>query len=476
MPGKVLQVAARDAGREGAAVSADSSKSGRPAPDPLPVRARQILRVRALWVIPLIAGSVVLAIMTSLYIGSVVNPVSHLRGLPVAVVNEDRGGTVGSRHLDVGRQVQAGLLASPKVSGPLHVEVSTLSQAEQAMGRDGLYATLVIPPNFTSSLLNVAGLHVAGASADALPHIEILTNNRAGTLGVSLATGILQPALAVTSHQIGRNLTALVPPGSATGATKALLADPVTVMAVQYRPLPADTALGSSAFYIALLTLMCGFLAATIVNSVVDSALGYATNEIGPRWRQRQPVPINRWRTLLIKWIMVAVLTAVLTAVMLAVAAGALGMYAPDPGLLWVYTWLCAGSVAIGTIVLLAVAGSYGQVLALLLFVYAGLASAGGVVPVEALPGFPRWLSNFEPLRQALDGVRSILYFGAQANAGLARGVVAASAGLIFWLVIGTLIVKWYDYKHFYRLRPDLLAYVRRSAERYKARPQPGKD
>jgi hypothetical protein len=114
-----------------------------------------------------------------------------------------------------------------------------------------------------------------------------------------------------------------------------------------YRPLPDNTGLGLNAFNIALLTLMCGFIGATIVNSVVDSALGYATTDLGPRWRQRQPVPINRWQTLLIKWAIIAVLTAVLPAVMLLVAWG-VGMDMPYPWLLWAFTWLCALTSAPG--------------------------------------------------------------------------------------------------------------------------------
>jgi ABC-type polysaccharide/polyol phosphate export permease len=344
------------------------------------------------------------------------------------------------------------------------------------MGRGGLYAALVIPADFTASLLNVAGLHAPNAPAGTAPQVQILTNGQAGTVGASLATGVLQPALAVASRQIGQHLTALVPPGALTGATRVLLASPVMVTTAPYRPLPANTALGLSAFYTALLTLMCGFLGGTIVNSVVDSALGYSTSEIGTRWRQRQPVPINRWQTLLIKWTIVVALTAVLTAVMLAVAAGALGMDAPYPALLWLYTWLCAASVGIGTIALFAVAGTYGQLIGLLLFVYAGLASAGGTVPVEALPGFLRTLSNVEPLRQVLAGTRSIMYFGAQGDAGLTRGTVAASLGLLFWLVVGTAIVREYDRRHLYRLHPDLLAHVSKSVQEYKtrqARPAP---
>ena len=140
---------------------------------------------------------------------------------------------------------------------------------------------------------------------------------------------------------------------------------------------------------------MCGFLAGTIINPSVDAATGYATTEIGPRWRQRQPLPINRWHTLVIKWVMAAVLTGLMTGLLLVVAAGILRMDAPHLGLLWLLAWLCAASVAAGTIVVCAVLGaSLGQLLALLLFVYAGLAAAGGTVPLQALPGVLRWLAQ----------------------------------------------------------------------------------
>jgi ABC-type polysaccharide/polyol phosphate export permease len=296
--------------------------------------------------------------------------------------------------------------------------------------------------------------------------VEILTNQRAGTVGTSLATGILQPALAVASRQIGRHLAPLVPAGSQAPATRLLLADPVTVTTALYRPLPNNAALGLSAFYIALLTILCGFVGATIVNSVVDSALGYATTETGPRWRQRQPVPINRWQTLLIKYALIVVVAAVATAVMLLVAWG-VGVDMPYPWLLWVFTWLCALSVGVGMIVLFAAAGTYGQLLGLLLFVYAGLASAGGTVPVEALPSFLHLLSYAEPLRQVLEGTRSILYFNAQGVAGLTRGTVAASAGLLFWLVVGAVVVRWYDRKGLYRLQPEVLAHVNQAVQDY---------
>jgi uncharacterized phage infection (PIP) family protein YhgE len=93
-----------------------------------------------------VVASVVVAAITGLYIGSVVNPLVHLRGLPVAVVNQDLGATVGSHHLQVGAQVESGLLSSPAVSHWLHLEVMSLSQAERAMSRDNLYTAVVTRP------------------------------------------------------------------------------------------------------------------------------------------------------------------------------------------------------------------------------------------------------------------------------------------------------------------------------------------
>lgn len=452
-------------------MSADVSP-GRPshASDPrLPIRARKVLRVPMVWIVPLVLGSVVLAAMTALYIGSVVDPVGHMHGLPVAVVDQDRGAAVGPRQVNIGAQVVTGLKASPAVSTKLRLNVMTLSEAQNQMGRGKLYTTMVIPSGLTTNLLQVAGLQAPTAKPATTPRIDLLTNPQAGTLGASLAAGVLQPALGVASRQVGRQLTALVPPGAQTAATTVLLADPVSVTTTPYRALTSHSAVGLSAFYLALLTLFGGFLAGTTVNTVVDSALGYTSSEIGPRWSQRPPLAISRWQTLLIKWPLVVVLAGVGMAVVELVAVAGLSMDAPHPGLLWLYDWLCASSVGIGTVVLFAVAGTSGQLLALLIFVYAGLASAGGTVPVEALPPFLRAISTFEPLRQILGGARSILYFGAQADAGLARGLLTASLGLLFWLVLGAAIVRWYDRKGLYRLHPDILAYVSSAAQNYMA-------
>lgn len=440
----------------------ETSPASPPARDGVRIGPRQLLRVRRLWTVPVLVGSIMLVLISGVYIASVVNPVGHLHGLPVAIVNQDTGATVAGRHVALGAELQSGLIGSGAVASRLSLIPERLSRAQQRMNHDGAYATLVIPRNFTASLLGLTGANERADASPGRPTVKVLANRRAGTVGVELASGVLQPALARASQRIGRQLLSAARPAPASSAA-AVLADPITVSSVDYRPLRTHSALGLSAFYIALLTIMSGFLAGTIIQAAVDAATGYATSELGPRWHQRPPLPISRRQTLLTKWAMALPITGLLTALMLGVAVGLLGMDAPDVGVLWLFTWLAAAAVAAGTLALFAALGTQGQLVALLLFVYLGLASAGGTVPLQALPAPLHLLSQIEPLRQILAGTRAILYYGAAGDAGLTRGLIAALAGLIIWLAAGTAITTFYDRKGFYRMRPDVLAYVHRA-------------
>jgi uncharacterized phage infection (PIP) family protein YhgE len=49
----------------------------------------------SVWIPPLALVAILIVVMTLVYFGSVVNPTGHLRGLPVGVVNQDVGASVG---------------------------------------------------------------------------------------------------------------------------------------------------------------------------------------------------------------------------------------------------------------------------------------------------------------------------------------------------------------------------------------------
>jgi YhgE/Pip-like protein len=445
------------------------SSDGSPA---VGMRASRLLRTRALWVAPAVIASVLVLLMTLFYVGSVVDPQSHLHDLPVLLVDQDEGASLSTKHIDVGREIVSALNRSSVASSRLLMSPVTLVQAKARMNENDGYAAIVIPPGFTRSVLALYGVGKRGL-APPIPTVELLTNGRAGNIGVSLATGVAQPALGVISRGIGKQLLASAAPQRATNASTgmgALRRNPVALSIVAYRPLPLHSALGLSAFYVALLALMCGFLSAPLINSIVDFALGYAASEIGPRWTQRTPVAISRWQTLLAKWSMAVMIAPLLTAIMLLVAIVGLHMNATHVLTLWLFTSVAAVVVAMGTLVLFAALGTLGQLAAILVFVYLGLASSGGTIPLQALPGVLRFTASFEPLRQVIDGVRAILYFNAAGDAGLTRGVVMTGIGLVFWLVLGAAITNWYDRKGLSRIQPEVIAYVSRSVDAYPAR------
>jgi YhgE/Pip-like protein len=441
----------------------------------MPVRASMVLRVKAVWIFPLVIPIVLIVLMTFIYIGSVLNPAAHLHGLPVMVVNEDSGAIINGQRIDEGATVVHALTSSPRVSTKLELRRTALDLAKAEMDRGSAYATIVIPSGFTDSLLAAAGNGVpATAESSGRPTVQLLENSRLGGLGVNLAAGVLTPAFQQISTTVGGQLVAhSTTEARSTAFATAQLRDPIRFETVSYRPLPPNTALGLSAFYVALLAMMAGFVGATIVNSSLDGALGYSTTELGPHWKQRRPIAIARRQTLLLKWTVALVAIPVLDAAIVGVAAGILRMDAPNTALLWAALSLASLMVASVTLTLFAAFGSIGQLLAMLGLVYLSLASSGGTVPAQALPGFFNFVGHVEPLRQVLTASRAVLYFGARGDAGLTQALVVLSLEIVAAVVVGLLVTSWYDRKHLYRLSPELIAYVSRVTDERLAAAHP---
>ncbi len=433
----------------------------------LHVRAVQVLRAKPIWIAPIVLGCLFTAAMVVLYLGSIVNPTGHLRGLPVRIVNEDPGAVVDGQHVDVGASLAGALEGSSAVITRLKLTPSTLRQAHAEMDKAAAYATLVIPPTLTRSVLLGAGVSTPGATPPTTAAVDLQENLRLGSIGVSLASGVLTPAVAKISPLIGARLSALASPEAKSNPILASrIANPITLTTSVYRPLPDHTALGLSAFYIALLALMAGFIGATLVNTSVDAGLGYASSQMGTRFTQRRPVAINRTQTLLVKLAIAVVAAPVLIVILLLVAVPLLGMNAPHIVRLWGLLTLAALMIAMGTLTLFAIFGAIGQLLAVLLLVYLSLASSGGTVPIQALPAVFRTVGHVEPLRNTLLGTRAILYFGARGDAGLTTSLIILVCEIFFWVALGLAATAWYDHKGLDRISPELIGYIDAAVDR----------
>ncbi|MFE8013801.1 YhgE/Pip domain-containing protein [Streptomyces antibioticus] len=387
-------------------------------------------------------------LFTLLYLGGSVDPQGNMRDLPVGLVNADRGGTIDGKPARLGDTV-TDQIAETSTNGKIAWQRIGRAEAQDLMAEGKLYGVLVVPENFTSS---VAGLAGTGDTRAVRPTLTVLTNQSAGSVGSAMAGQASQHAVRAASSALGQELTAAAASRSTAGAAeRLLLADPVQIEVRDGHPLGEKSGLGLTAFYYALILVVSGMLAANVLHGQVDTALGYGHTDMGPWRRQRPLAPASRAHTFGVAATLMLVLSIVMGSVIMASALGIVGMDGAHTAQLWLYSVCTVAAVGIGALALLAVIGTPGMLLVTIVFIAMAVPTSGATTPLEALPGFYRGLAEFEPLRQITGGVRSILYFDAQGDAGLTRAWVATGVALVAGLGFGIGATRFYDRRGLHR-------------------------
>ncbi|MFJ9844980.1 YhgE/Pip domain-containing protein [Kitasatospora sp. NPDC101155] len=421
---------------------------------PRQARALALARHPKLWLFPSVLCGLLAVVLSLLYMGGIVNPNGNLHRLPIALVNADQGAPPPGRPVNLGTELTRAVVAGTPD------DTVDWRQTDDAGVRDLLasgkvYGALLVPEDFTATVTKLA----AGGATER-PTLTVLTNPGLGSLGASMAAQIVQTAAHQASVTTGKQLLAALPASTArgpdTGATaRLLLADPIAVTARVGHPIGGHSGLGLSAFYYALLAVLTGFIGGNIIHNGVDGALGYSDSEIGP-WHTRRPtVPINRTQTLLLKMVMTAGIMLPTASLVLLCTVGILGMDAPHQAMLWLFGYCASVAVGLGVQAINAAFGGIGQLVSMFVFIALALPSSGATVPLQAVPGFYRFLGIFEPMRQLSAGIRAILYFDARGDAGLARGWIMIVVGLVLALAFGFAMTRYYDRKGLHRWTPQ---------------------
>lgn len=408
--------------------------------------------------------TVVLAILTALlgvmYLDYVADPEGNLHDFPMAVVNLDVGDvTAAGARVDFGAQVTDALVEGiPK--DKVDLRVMGVTESERQLRNGEIYGAIVIPGDF-SKRLGILGAGSVVAGEMERPVITLQTNPRLGAYGTQITRRIGDQALTEVDKQVGIQLTDQVraaladqpegaPPTEVSGAAMLTLQHPVDIVESEFRPLPGGTGEGLTAFFYALLLLLAGMIGAMVVHTMTDAHLGFVPNEYGPFYLHHEPVKISRLGTLLVKWGVMVVVSLVVALVYLLVAA-VLDMPVGNAFGLYLFSVLCLIACGWTGLTMLAVFGTPGLLINMVLFVILGLPSSGGTVPIEATPKYLTWLAEFEPMHQVYLGVRSILYFDSNYDAGLGRGTFMALLGIAIAVVLGVAVTKFYDSKGLHR-------------------------
>ncbi|AJF68275.1 YhgE/Pip domain-containing protein [Streptomyces vietnamensis] len=410
------------------------------------VRATTLVRHAKLWLVPTILCALVSLLLSLLYMGGILSPNDHLDELPIALVNEDQGGPLPGQRENLGKQITDEIVSVGSSRTTIDWHRLDLAAAQDAMASGKVFGALVVPKDFTAS---VAALTTNRATVR--PTLTVLTNPGLGSLGSSLASQINQSAAHQASLTIGKQLATT----TAVPTTRLLLTDPVAITTRIGHPIGRHSGLGLTAFYYTLLLVLGGFIGGNLVNAGVDTALGYADSELGP-WHTRHPtVPISRTQTLVLKMLMTAGIALLTTTLVMVATIAILGMDADHIPMLWIFSYCATVAVGLGVQAINAAFGGIGQLVSMFIFIALALPSSGATVPLEATPAFYRFLGIFEPMHQLSSGVRSILYFDARADAGLARGWIMIAVGTVLALAFGFAMTHYYDRRGLRRLTPQ---------------------
>ncbi|MEV0357057.1 DUF3533 domain-containing protein [Nocardia sp. NPDC050697] len=412
---------------------------------------------------PVVVLTLLTALLGVMYLGYVADPEENLHDFPIAFVNQDLGDVLdtggGQQQVNFGRQVTDGIIAEvPTDKVELHVV--GISEAERLLQTGQVYGAVVIPSDFSKSL-GILGIGSVVPGDIQRPIVTVETNPRAGAYSTQVVLRIADEMLVKVNEQVGRQLTDQVesqlraspagaPATELSGASRVALREPIDVLVQQYHPLPNGTGQGLTAFFYALLLLLAGVVGAMIIHTMVDAQLGFVPTEYGPWYVHYPPTPISRFRTVLLKWGVMAVAAAIVSGVFL-LTAHLLELPLSHSLALFLYSWLAIAAVGITGISMLAAIGSAGLLANLILFVVLGLPSSGGTVPIEATPPYFAWLATFEPMHQVFLAIRSILYFDASGPAGLTRGFWMTLLGLGIGLVFGAVVTRFYDRRGLHR-------------------------
>ncbi|WAP50733.1 ABC transporter permease [Arthrobacter sp. ATA002] len=421
-----------------------------------------------LWLLPLLVLLLLGGTGTALYIGGLGSPGNNLNHFPIAVVDEDAGAeATGGGREDLGATITDQMRQGFSRSDEIDLRVLSWDEARDQLEKGQIHAAVVIPESFSADALAL----VSGALSDSevvRPSITVFTNPLAGPLASSLATNAVNPALEQANRNVGEQLTSAAQEAQSAAAAEQdrrlraagadlptqleqqlaprvagtsadLLNDPIQVTTTAYETPQEGTALGMGAFFYSVLLMVVGVAGSVAIHFLVDSRLGVLPIELGPRFVLGPPVRPPRWVTFLTKWGIV-VLAALPTAGLMMWVAAAVGM--PLPHGVWYFftTWLSIVTVSAVAFSLITALGSAGMILSMIYVVFMGLPAASGVVPLEALPGFFRFIARGEPLYQMTMANRAVLYFDADASAGLQSGIIgmliliaiAVAVGLVF--------------------------------------------
>ncbi|WP_425839096.1 YhgE/Pip domain-containing protein [Microbacterium sp. PA5] len=382
---------------------------------------------------PIILIAVLAAALPAVYLAATVDPRGNLSGMPVALVVQEQQSTGGGYADAVGDAVAASL------GDAVTLLRMTSAELDSAMAEDRVAGAIVIPDTFDAGIMSL----LPEGADPSVPTVRIATNAGDGGLSNGLVVSTVTPVLAEISGELGARITGTLT-SEVTPEESTLLSEPFAIASGPYAELPSPSGLGTSAFYYALILVLLAFIGASLVNPLVDTSLGVIPGEVGPLVSRAPYTSVSRVRTFLVKAAILTTASPVAATILLGLAAW-LGVTAPDPFMLWLFSAAVIAAIGTSALAIFAALGSgLGSLVNTLFFVALAMVSSGAIVPLEATPPFFQLVSWLAPFRHVVDGTRALLYFDGNMAAGLGEAWWSVLLGGVAGVALGVAVTSLY--------------------------------
>jgi Predicted membrane protein len=453
----------------------------------------KLLRNPLIWAIT-IAASLITFLVAACYLEGFLNPENNTRDLPILVANEDHGDTLNGKYRDLGDEIVTKIINTNSTDGNNNTaiawtQVPTRQEAINDLNNDQYYAAIIIPSGYTSNIADLTNMQNT-ASKNKPVQIEVLQNAASGSISsqesLTVATGAAEKAvqsvlnslpapkaapitvsqptaqqMQLMLQQLAVNPQGVLQAQAAAAAKQAAqqasqqtqliaeikgeLQQSILPKVTNAEPVGSKSGRGLGSFYFALMLALTGYLGATIIHLGVEFVSGRMEVDLLALNIKRPYMEVSRTRQWATKMLMICLLAAIAAPAITWLATQSIGMPVSDGVKLGWFSVLSIAGVGLFTLIFITAFGEIGALIGLFLSTIVGVPAAGGVYPLQMVPDFFRFMSNWVPLRFISDGTRSLVFFDGRLDAGLGTACWSLAIYAILGLCVSFVIAAGID-------------------------------
>lgn len=387
---------------------------------------RQLYKLSSTW-FPIRLISILMFIMTSVYLPVFSGANQNLTDVPLIIVNEDSGHMGDAILLNV---------IEKQNGNSFNWEITNNKQnALNDLKNDKAFGALMIPSNYSKDLSQLHEILLAGKDNGEAATLEILLNEGVGQSAYMIASHTLQTVASVTSEAISKNLkNELNEKGITLSPNNALLLNtPVNFIVKDVLGLPVNLNKGMTPFIMTLIASISGLMGANMIHAYLMR---------GNVILKKNESSLSESKILTAELIFGAILSLCVSVILQLSIFGFFGSsHATSLWIIFLFTFFCCTTMFFLFKSLALLFGGWGMLVMFPVNIM-GIFSSGGAIPLSTLPIVHRIFSSVLPTRYMVDGMRALLYYNGRMQAGLGTALWVISIYFIVTLAIVMAMIR----------------------------------